>query len=48
VPNFSHGRKFLISSNMSTPAGKAVKLTSVWVILKNETTPRFVTVYPGE
>ena len=41
------GRKFIIEGPLAGPAGKTVQIVTVWVILKGENSPRFVTAYPG-
>src|SRR3972149_6169476 len=41
------GRKFIIQGPFSGPAGVADMLVSVWIVLYDESAPRFVTAYPG-
>lgn len=48
IEGFPYGKKFVITETLVTSSGKAVKITTVWVILKGEATPRFITAYPGE
>jgi hypothetical protein len=42
-----YGVKYVIRANLKGPTGETVELVSVWIILKGEDTPRFVTAYPG-
>jgi hypothetical protein len=48
IEGFPYGRKFVITGSLMTPSSKVVKITTVWVILRGEATPRFITAYPGE
>lgn len=48
VRGFPHGKKYVVTAPVRVPSGKVVQVTSVWVILKSEDIPRFVTAYPGE
>jgi hypothetical protein len=41
-----YGKKYVIEGNIESPSGENVKVVTVWVILKGEDVPRFVTVYP--
>ena len=41
-----YGRKYIAEGFTISPTGKSVHLVTVWIILKEETIPRFVTVYP--
>ncbi len=41
------GKKFIVEGGLIGPSGRTVQIISVWVILKGESMPRFVTVYPG-
>jgi hypothetical protein len=41
-----YGRKFIVEGLVISPTGKNVHLVTVWIILKEEFAPRFVTVYP--
>jgi len=47
IEEIRYGRKFIIEGPLECPSGETVKVITVWVILKNEDIPRFVTVYPG-
>jgi hypothetical protein len=42
-----YGTKFIIEGEIESSTGKSVKVVTIWVILKDEDIPRFVTVYPG-
>jgi hypothetical protein len=42
-----YGRKFIVEGPLLGPDGETVQIVTVWVILKGENTPRFVTAYPG-
>ena len=41
-----HGRKFVIEAVIAMPAGQRPLVRSIWVILRGEDTPRFVSAYP--
>ena len=43
-----YGKKYVIRANLKGPNGKAAAVVSVWILLKDEYVPRFVTAYPGE
>ena len=43
-----YGVKYVIRANLKGRSGETVQLVSVWIILKEEDVPRFVTAYPGE
>ena len=47
VEEIRYGTKFIIEGQLECPSGEEVKVITVWVILKGENIPRFVTVYPG-
>lgn len=47
IEEMHYGKKFIIEGQLECPSGKKVKVITVWVILKDENIPRFVTVYPG-
>jgi len=42
-----YGRKFIIEGFISGPSQKTAKIVTVWVIIKGESNPRFITAYPG-
>ena len=43
-----YGVKYVIRANLKGPSGLTAELVSVWIIVSEETLPRFVTAYPGE
>jgi predicted transcriptional regulator len=47
VEESRYGRKFIVEGPMVSPSGETVQIVTVWVILKKESIPRFVTAYPG-
>lgn len=47
VEESRYGRKFIVEGSIVSPSGETVQIVSVWVILKEESIPRFVTAYPG-
>ncbi len=47
VEESQYGRKFTVQGSMVSPSGETVQIVTVWVILKEESIPRFVTAYPG-
>lgn len=47
VEESRYGQKFVIEGPLMGPAGETVQIVTVWVILKGESIPRFVTAYPG-
>lgn len=42
------GKKYLIRSRITGPTGRVFAIVTVWIILKGEAVPRFVTAFPGE
>lgn len=46
VEKTRYGQKYLIKGIIKGPSGNAVMLKSIWIILKSEDMPRFVTIYP--
>jgi len=42
-----YGKKFVVQGDITSPENKTVRIVTVWVILKGEDTPRFITAYPG-
>lgn len=42
------GQKYVVRGNMLGPAGRTAEVVTVWILLRGEDTPRFVTAYPGE
>ncbi len=45
--NTVYGQKYEVRGTLEGPSGKAAELISVWIILKNEDSPKFVTAFPG-
>ena len=42
------GRKFTVRGEISGPFGLHAGIISVWIVLKSEQFPRFITAYPGD
>ncbi|MEE9493353.1 MAG: hypothetical protein V3W04_08260 [Gammaproteobacteria bacterium] len=42
-----YGKKYEIRGKMTGPSGRAVLMITVWIVLKGEDFPRFITAYPG-
>lgn len=42
------GQKFTIQAILTGPNGQSAGVVSVWFIRSGESTPRFVTAYPGD
>lgn len=47
VEETRYGQKFIIEGPLTSPVGETVRIVTVWVILKGQSAPRFVTAYPG-
>lgn len=43
-----HGRKYELRGELTGPNGRSEGIVSVWIVLNEETVPRFVTAYPEE
>lgn len=43
-----YGTIYEIIGDLTGPSGKILYVRSVWIILKSEDRPRFVTAYPGK
>lgn len=43
-----YGRKFATSGMITGPNGRSAAIVAVWIILSEETLPRFVTAYPED
>ena len=41
------GQKYVVRGTIAGPSGRAEHIVVVWIILKGEECPRFVTAYPG-
>ena len=46
IEDTEYGRKYIVEGSIMSPSGKNVHLVTVWIILKEEKFPRFITVYP--
>jgi hypothetical protein len=42
-----YGQKYEVRGRIQGPAGKAAALAAVWIVLRSEDFPRFVTAFPG-
>jgi hypothetical protein len=42
----AHGVKYAVDGVVSTPAGRLVKLRTIWIVERAHEGPRFVTAYP--
>ncbi len=42
-----YGKKYAVQGMITGPSGNSMPILTVWVILKEDTIPRFVTAYPG-
>lgn len=42
-----YGKKFVVEGSVTSPSGDSMQIVTVWVILKGQNIPRFVTAYPG-
>jgi len=47
VEESQYGKKFVVDSLLGGPSGDSMRIVTVWVILRDESNPRFVTAYPG-
>ena len=47
VEETRYGRKFVVEGSLASLSGETVQIVTVWVILKGESIPRFVTAHPG-
>ena len=43
----AHGTKYVIDGSLFTPLNRFVKIRTVWIIEREQDTPRFVTAYPN-
>lgn len=46
VEKTKYGQKYKITGLIQGPNGKRIMLKSIWIILKGENRPRFITIYP--
>jgi hypothetical protein len=42
------GQKYEVRGTIKGPSGRLAIVLAVWIVLKGESFPRFVTVFPGE
>ena len=42
-----YGQKYEVRGSLSAPMGRTVALITVWIVLRGENFPRFVTAFPG-
>jgi hypothetical protein len=42
-----YGQKYEVRGTLTGPAGRSARVVTVWIVLVGETSPRFVTAYPG-
>lgn len=42
-----YGQKFEVRGTLRGPAARSAALVTVWIVLRGEDLPRFVTAYPG-
>lgn len=42
-----YGKKFVVQGDITGPENRTVRIVTVWVILRGEDTPRFITAYSG-
>ena len=47
VEESQYGQKFIVEGPFTGLSGETVQIVTVWVILKGESIPRFITAYPG-
>jgi hypothetical protein len=43
-----YGQKFTVRGVLTGPNGRSGRIVTVWIILSDEVSPRFVTAYPEE
>jgi hypothetical protein len=43
-----YGQKFGVRGALTGPNGRSSRIVTVWIILRGEVAPRFVTAYPEE
>lgn len=46
-PN-AYGQKYEVHGRLDAPSGASVGIVTVWIVLKGEESPRFVTAFPEE
>ncbi len=43
----SYGQKYEVRGTLSGPNGRTAEVVTAWIILRGESSPRFVTAFPG-
>lgn len=43
-----HGQKYRVNGTLAGPEGVSASVTTIWIVLNGEQSPRFVTAFPGE
>jgi len=46
-PRTSYGQKYEVRGSLTGPNGRSAAVVTVWIILHGESSPRFVTAFPG-
>ena len=44
----AYGQKYRVHGTLAGPRGVSAPVTTVWIVLHGEQSPRFVTAFPGE
>ncbi len=47
IEESQYGQKLIVEGPFTGSSGETVQIVTVWVILKGENVPRFITAYPG-
>jgi hypothetical protein len=47
VEESRYGKKYIVEGPLAGPSGDTMQVVTVWIILKDETIPRFITAYQG-
>jgi len=45
-PATAYGQKYLVSGTLTGPSSRSERVVTVWIVLKGEAAPRFLTAYP--
>jgi len=48
IQETEYGRKYIVEGPLLNKYARPVTIVTVWIILKDEDVPRFVTAYPGD
>jgi hypothetical protein len=48
LPSGPFGQKYRVRGIIEGPTGRVASVTSIWVVPRGETVPRFVTAYRGD